>query len=285
MGKNSTPIPDAWEDDWETQADRSAKEPEQPAPQAPLTKAERLAQHAEQNRKLWESADAPQTFHYVEAGSNSGVPLTTPFKPQVKVLSRKPVIAKRDATAGMSGLSLDDDNEPKKEVPMSPEEIRAKQKRDREEKQRRYEEARAKIFGESNPSSGASSPGAVTPPRADGYTGRGRGRGRGGYRNNNDTRQYENRQFDTRGGFDAPRRMQNMSGSGRELFDPNHTPKPEPTSQRRQPEHPSPGRSFTPRDEQQQQQMQQQAPIRAPRGPDGSGRGGFGFAQRAGRGS
>jgi hypothetical protein len=228
------------------------------------------------------NSDAPQTFHYVEAGSNSGVPLTTPFKPQVKVLSRKPIIAKRDATAGMSGLSLDDDNETKKEVPMSPEEVRAKQKRDREEKQRRYEEARAKIFGESNPSSGASSPGTVTPPKVDGYAGRGRGRGRGGYRNN-DTRQFDNRQPENRT-FDAPRRMQNMSGSGRELFDPNYSPKPEQPAQRRQPDYSSPGRSVTPRDEQ-QQQLQPQAPIRSPKGPDGSGRGGFGFAQRGGRGS
>jgi hypothetical protein len=56
MGKNSTLVPDAWEDDWETQADKMANEPEQSATQAPLSKAERLAQHAEQNRKLWESA-------------------------------------------------------------------------------------------------------------------------------------------------------------------------------------------------------------------------------------
>ncbi|KAM0305656.1 hypothetical protein HYE67_008408 [Fusarium culmorum] len=280
MGKNSASVPDAWEDDWETQADKMTKEPEQPSPPAPMSKAERLAQHAEQNRKLWESADAPPTFNYYEAGT-SGVSLTTPFKPQVKVLSRKPVIAKRDGAAGMSGLSLDDDNEPKKEVPLTPEEIRAKQKRDREEKQRRYEEARAKIFGESNPSSGASSPGTVTPPKADGYTGRGRGRGRGGYRNN-ETRQFDARQPDNRG-FDTPRRMQNISGSGRELFDPNHSPKHEPVSQRRQPEFSSPGRSTTPRDG--QQQTQPQAPVRAPKGPDGSGRGGFGFTQRGGKGS
>ncbi|KAF5025286.1 hypothetical protein F66182_2619 [Fusarium sp. NRRL 66182] len=283
MGKNTAPIPDAWEDDWETQADKAENEPEQPAPQVPLSKAERLAQHAEQNRKLWESADTPQTFYYIEAGSNSGIPLTTAFKPQVKVLSRKPIVAKRDPAVGMSGLSLDDDNEQKKEVPMNPDEIRAKQKRDREEKQRRYEEARAKIFGESNPSSGASSPRAVTPPKADGYSGsgsgRGRNRGRGGYRTN-DTRQFENRQSDNRG-FDAPRRSQNMSGSGRELFDPNYTPKPESQPQRRQPEYSSPGRSAALRDA--QPQLQQQTPIRAPRGPDGSGRGGFGFAQRAGK--
>ncbi|KAF4983503.1 hypothetical protein FZEAL_1090 [Fusarium zealandicum] len=278
MGKNTMAIPDAWEDDWETQADRVEDEPQQPAPKAPLTKAERLAQHAEENRKLWQSADTPQTFHYLEATSSSAVPPAASFKPQVKVLSRKPVIAKRDPITGMAQLSMDDNEEPQKEVPMSPEEIRAKQKRDREEKQRRYEEARAKIFGESNPSSGASSPGTVTPPRSDGqFAPRGRGRGRGGYRNS-ESRQFENRQYDGRQ-FDAPRRLQNLSGSGRELFDPNYSSKPEQATQRRQPDQASPGRSLTPRDE------QQQAPIRAPRGPDGSGRGGFGFAQRGGKGS
>ena len=50
-------IPDAWEDDWETQADKAEQEEEAPAaPQEPLTKAERLAQHAESNRKLWQAA-------------------------------------------------------------------------------------------------------------------------------------------------------------------------------------------------------------------------------------
>lgn len=53
--KNSAP--NAWEDDdWESQADKEAQEPSIPAPSAPLTKKERLAQHAELNRKIWESA-------------------------------------------------------------------------------------------------------------------------------------------------------------------------------------------------------------------------------------
>ncbi|KAH7170898.1 hypothetical protein EDB81DRAFT_183017 [Dactylonectria macrodidyma] len=270
MGKQTT-VPDAWEDDWESQADKAADQnqgpPQQPELQAPLTKAERLAQHAEANRKIWESADAPQTFHYVD--SNANVPLASAFKPQVKVLSRKPAIAKRDP---VTGKLIDDEEEAaKKEVQLSPEEIRAKQKRDREEKQRRYEEARAKIFGESNPPSGASSPGTVTPPRSDGhFTPRGRGRGRGGYRNNNsnnnENRQSDNRQFDNRQ-FDAPRRPHNPSGSGRELYDPNFTPKPEPAQPKRANDGSNPSRA-------------DQNPIRAPRGPDGSGRGGFGFAQR-----
>lgn len=56
MVKKTATVPDAWEDDWETQADKVTPEVEQPEPQAPLTKAERLAQHTELNRKLWESA-------------------------------------------------------------------------------------------------------------------------------------------------------------------------------------------------------------------------------------
>jgi hypothetical protein len=57
-----TAVPDAWDDDWEAQADKlvsddSNKKPEpEPEPEIPQTKAERLARHAETNRKLWESA-------------------------------------------------------------------------------------------------------------------------------------------------------------------------------------------------------------------------------------
>ena len=51
---------DAWDDDdWEAQADREAQRPVEPPKviqKAPLTKKERLAEHAELNRKLWESA-------------------------------------------------------------------------------------------------------------------------------------------------------------------------------------------------------------------------------------
>lgn len=187
------------------------------------------------------------------------MPLASDFKPQVKVLSRKPVIAKRDP---VTGLAIDDDDDEPKAAQPSPEEIRAKQKREREEKQRRYEEARAKIFGESAPSSGASSPGAVTPPRSDGrHTPQTRGRGRGGSHRGND-----NRQFDAR-------RQANQPSSGK-LYDPNSSPRPD-TASRRGPDTEAPARISTPKDE-----TPVRAPIRAPRGPDGSGRGGFGFAKR-----
>lgn len=50
-------IPDAWDEDWETQADKAAQEEERETPaQAPKTKAERWAEHRELNRQIWEAA-------------------------------------------------------------------------------------------------------------------------------------------------------------------------------------------------------------------------------------
>ncbi|KAI1094261.1 hypothetical protein F5B19DRAFT_72519 [Rostrohypoxylon terebratum] len=273
MAKRTTgKVPDAWEDDdWEVQADKAAAvEDEEPEPQQQpqLSRAERLAQHAESNRKLWESAEAPpETFHYL--ASRSDPPLATGFKPTVKVLSRKPL---QDAGAD---LDEEDSNKPPQ---LTPEEIQAKQQREREEKQRRYDEARAKIFG-SNQSSGTSTPGAVTPPRsADGRGPRGRGRGGrgGGGHRHNDSRGDRDRERDN-----SQRPSSQSGGSGRELYDPNYSPKPGFQVERRGANYNNDGgaplsRRSTPQEEQ---------VIRAPRGPDGSGRGGFGFAKRGAKGS
>ncbi|KAJ6446067.1 SUZ domain-containing protein [Purpureocillium lavendulum] len=292
-GAPAAAVPDAWEDDdWETLADKAAAQGDEEtlreggddnaAGGVSLTKTERLAKHAEANRKLWESAEAPaQTFHYLEA--NSTVPLTSSFKPQVKVLSRKPVIARRDPATGMAQLSVndgdDDGDEDKKEVQLTPEEIRAKQKRDREEKQRRYDEARAKIFGESAPSSRGSSPGTTTPPRQDGarYPGQGRGRGRGG--GGGGAGRGSGAGIESRQAQDMRRTTPQNGPVTRELYDPNHAAKPDQGPLRRGSAadgEPS-TRSPPPKDDAFQ-------PIRAPRGPDGSGRG-FGFARRGARGS
>ncbi|PTB79505.1 hypothetical protein M440DRAFT_1419862 [Trichoderma longibrachiatum ATCC 18648] len=293
-------IPNAWDDDWESLADRErkiAKEP-QVAPQPSMSRQERLQQHAEANRKLWESADSPETLYHVEA--SGGVPLTASFKPQVKVLSRKPVVAKRNPSAAggasLGGDDEDDDLRSGQQAPMTPEEIRAKQKRDREEKQRRYDEARAKIFGESAPSSRGSSPGGaggtVTPPRTEGrgaYRGRVRGRGgnfggggggyHGGNNNNNHSSNYNSvSNTDISGQEFEPRRTTNQSGPRRELFDPNSSQKPD--SSRRGGRDGSGSDTSSMRG---QQSRDEQQAIRAPRGPDGSGRGGFGFARRGTR--
>jgi len=52
------PIPDAWDDDWESQADKADKEAEaaKVEEQVKVTKAQRLAMHTETNKKLWQSA-------------------------------------------------------------------------------------------------------------------------------------------------------------------------------------------------------------------------------------
>jgi len=190
--------------------------------------------------------------------------LKSEFKPALKVLSRKPapkVISRKDPITGLSQMTIvddeDEDDEANKNKPTA-EEIRLKTQRDREEKQKKYEEARARLFGTSETSSGVSSPGAVTPPGGgeDGRSSRGRGRGRGGNRPEN-------------------RRPDNQTGT-RELFDPNYTPMPGSiTIQRRGAEAGSSGRS-TPRED--------EPVIRNPKGPDGSGRGGFGFANRGSKG-
>ncbi|PHH60090.1 hypothetical protein CDD81_2134 [Ophiocordyceps australis] len=275
------PVPDAWDDDWEAQADHATQPdaPDATTSSTPLSKAERLTQHAEANRKIWESADSPQTFHYLEASNN--VPLTWAFTPQVKVLSRKPVIAKRDAATGKSRLALDDDDDDdehgaKANAQPSVEEIRARQKREREEKQRRYDEARAKIFGESVSWSRGSSPGIVTPPRPDSRlasSAQGRGRGRSaGQKTGLDNRQQ---QLDTRrqnkhtAEEAYSRSNQHATGAQtRELYDPNSDCRPDSGLASRRGAAESPLKP---------EPMQ---PIRAPRGPDGSGRGGCGFTRR-----
>ncbi|TAQ88520.1 hypothetical protein B7494_g3158 [Chlorociboria aeruginascens] len=244
-------IPDAWDDDWESQADKAeiAAEALMAEEQVKITKAERLAKHAETNKKIWESAEAPETFHFLAAHDN--VPLKTEFKPALKVLSRKPapkVIERIDPLTGLSKISLEDedDEDGEKKVQPTPEELQARAQREREEKQKRYDEARARILGTSSESS---LPGAVSPPMGeDGKPNRGKGRGRGGDRS-------ENRRPDSRSGT-------------KELFDPYYTPKLGITIQSRNGEASRSGTS-TPKEE--------ELVIRAPKGPDGSGRG---FANR-----
>jgi hypothetical protein len=53
-----TVVPNAWDDDWESQADKAdaAAAAAKTDEEVKISKAERLAKHAETNRKLWESA-------------------------------------------------------------------------------------------------------------------------------------------------------------------------------------------------------------------------------------
>ncbi|KAJ5133632.1 hypothetical protein N7448_001345 [Penicillium atrosanguineum] len=265
--------PNAWEDDWESQADTLATDPSiepEKKVSSKITKAQRRAQQAEFNRQLWAEADTPQTFHYVEARSEV-VPLKQDIKPAVTLLSRKPQIATRrstargvnGATAGLGQLCLDgeeddSDDESKSRQPTF-EERQAIALKAREEKQRKYEEVRERLFGSpSATTSGTSSPGSTTPPRQNSSgDGRGKGKGRGG-------RDYQKRDSSAA-----------SNKSSRHLYDPSTSTKSSgPQLQRRERQGGQSGSEKPPAPQQ---------PTRSPRGPDGSGRGGFGFANRGAR--
>ncbi|KAL3420804.1 hypothetical protein PVAG01_07249 [Phlyctema vagabunda] len=258
MSKTSPAVPDAWDDDWESQADHADQLVEQQQQeqlkveqQVKITKAERLAKHADENKKIWESAETPETPFFLAARDT--VPLKTEFKPALKVLSRKPapkVVMRQDPLTGLSRSVVvddDDEEEDRKDQP-TPAELRLRAQQELQLKKERYEEARARIMGSG---SGTSSPGTVTPPgnNEDGKSGRGKGRGRGGVR---------------------PENPRPISQSGpKELFDPSYSAKPGGGVFLQKRGNNS-GRS-APRDEEQV--------IRAPKGPDGNGRGGFGYTR------
>ncbi|PSR97524.1 hypothetical protein BD289DRAFT_480031 [Coniella lustricola] len=271
---------DAWEDDWIAQADRVAKPDKAPAPQAPKTKQERLAEHRELQRKLWEEAEEPAQAPYHVAASNNA-PFSQGFKPQMKLLSRKPVKKIIDPITGIERLAVeDDDDDEGNKKPQLPTAAEIEEKR--KQKERDYEERRAKLFGTPPPetASGATTPGTTTPPlvgenNRGNYRGRGRGRGsrggRGGQRNESNRNEYRGDSF--RG---APRtdsqdaRPTNSNGGSpfRELFDPDTSSRSGPRPQRGG----ATSSSSPPRGP--------EPAIRAPRGPDGSGARGFGFANR-----
>jgi hypothetical protein len=226
--------------------------------------------------------ETPQTFHFVEARSE--VPLKQDFKPPVKLLSRRPQIATRNsassggidgAVAGLGQLGLDDedsDEDSNKRAVPTLEERQAIALKNREEKQRKYEEVRERLFGSpSANTSGNSSPGSTTPPRQfQSGEGRGKGKGRGGSGSGSGSggREYREKRDSSTA----------SSTKSRHLFDPSTSAKTNGPSQQRRERQPtnqsSPEKQNTP-----------QQPLRNPRGPDGSGRGGFGFANRGARAS
>ncbi|SPN96812.1 uncharacterized protein DNG_00332 [Cephalotrichum gorgonifer] len=269
-------VPDAWDDDeWETKADLAAKEPPKKEPTPVLSKPERMMLHRESNRKLWESADSPEPFHFLH--TSNPVPLATNFKPQVKVLSRKPT-PPRDPVTGLADLSLRDGSDDEEEA-VRKHKIEAaarmlESKRLQEEKQKAYEEARRRIFGEEKEDSGR---GQAQAQRGSGRgrgnrgNGNGRGRGRGGAGRGNDGRSSDA----SRSAASSRSATPLGRGPTKELFDPNYSPKPSSILPKGDG---SQGRRNPTKDD-----NTQAAPVREPRGPDGSGRGGFGFARGRGK--
>ena len=230
------------------------------------------------------NSEGPREPNYFLESRNI-VPLRSEFKPPPVLLSRKgpPIIqSRRPPTDALSALDLDrkaaDSSEDEDEVKAREKtlaERQAQAAKDREVKQRKYEERRQELFGTpSAPNSGGgnvrptsrsggSTPNSNTPPGSRSATpsrgGRGRGRGRGGREGANQS-QARNQH-----------RQQQQQQSQQELYDPGYAPLPESVHPLRR-ESPQ-NRTPTPKLEQ---------PIRAPKGPDGSGRGGFGFAARGG---
>jgi hypothetical protein len=156
-------------------------------------------------------------------------------------------------------ISSDEADEKKKPTI---EEQRALAVREREEKQRKYEERRQELFGSSStkPAGSVTSSPGETPPGSRSATPN-RSRGRGGARKAESSRPVSS----TSSLSLKPSSIAPSPGPKKELFDPNFTPKPE---------------SAYKRSESRENVIE---PIRSPRGPDGSGRGGFGFAPRGGK--
>ncbi|EYE92677.1 uncharacterized protein EURHEDRAFT_532678 [Aspergillus ruber CBS 135680] len=255
-----------WDEDWEQQADT----PTEKKVSSKVTKAQRRAQQAEFNRQLWAEAEQPQTLHFLETQSN--VPLKQEFKPTVTVLSRKPqASASRSAatpsiaTAGMARLALvaddkveesDEEDEKNKAPEPTPEERQAIAMRSLEERQRKYEEVRERLFGSpSANTSGTSTPRSATPPTRQ-NEGRGKGKSRGGGRDNNKENHKEKRDSSS------------TSSKSRQLYDPGNAPRSSPNYVQRK-DNQSPGERVG------GQQQSPRQPYRHPRGPDVNGRGGF----------
>ncbi|KAF2120589.1 hypothetical protein BDV96DRAFT_641255 [Lophiotrema nucula] len=261
---NKGPLPDAWDDDWENQISEPVVAPEQPQATKKLSKAERRAQHAEFNRQLWETAEKPpEPMIFLQARDN--VPLQPSFKPGVTLLSRKPpapqVLSRNGATTGMAGLKLDDDDdseeERRKQNEAAFEERKTRAAKERTEKERRYAEARERLFG--SPAPAEDPQGRASPSKQH----RGKGRGRGGRDTQPRSTPGSNEQSPAR-----------SAASAKQLYDPSYSVKPNSIFiQKRES---SNSRPSTPNE--------QQRPIREPKGPEAIGRGGRGFAPR-GRGS
>jgi hypothetical protein len=162
-----------------------------------------------------------------------------------------------NTTAGIENLSLNaDDNDSDEEAlakpTMTPEERRLQTLREREEKQKKYDEARGRLFGTPDAGSRTSSPGNVTPPR-DQSASKSKGKGKATSIGNQD------------------RTRPTSAGKGKQLYDPNYTPKPDSAYVHKRDKEDKKGT-----DEDEEEGMNH--PIRQPRGPDGT----RGFSKRGG---
>lgn len=223
---------------------------------------------ANKHKRLTKRSEQPESNAPFHLRAKDSPPLKTEFKPALKLLSRKPAGVTQDG---------DDENDLAKNK-LTAEELRAKTQRKREEKQKKYEEVRARLFG-TDDKSGGSSPGNTTPPSGSEFgrnsNGRGRGRGRGGNGRGQAQQQSSAQLFPQYQEAQEIRRPGSGQGE-RALFDPNYTERrTDNVSLARRNDGSSSGRN-TPK------AIQDGEIIRGPKGPDASGRGGFSFGNRGG---
>lgn len=207
---------------------------------------------------IFRDREAPNQSFFLN--TRTEVPLKSEFKPAMKVLSRKPETASGAFGPGQLPFDNEDqdqDEDEGKARPLTAEERQLKAQQEREEKQKKYEEARQRLFGV-NQASASKSSRSTTPPRQ-----RANGESRGSSK--------------SRGMRDPRHLPSSRSGAGpaQQLYDPNYSAKVEATLTNM--DYEMSGISNQPSPYEQQQS------IRSPRGPDGSGRGGFGFAPRGGK--
>ena len=216
-----------------------------------------------------EEADS---FHFLAARDE--VPLKSEFKPAVKVLSRKPtpkLISRNEPLTGESQLMLEDfrdeGDEGLRSNTLSPEEMRLKAQREREEKQRRYEEARKRLFGSASisPAPGSTSGSRDTqkpqvlnkPPESRDIRARGRCKGTRSSPVLPDRNEHQYG-YEARGGTHSDARNK------RELYDPQLESKPDFTPTLEQASYDS---------QQPKQERTAEPTIREPRQPKQSARG------------
>lgn len=196
-------------------------------------------------------SENPEPQWYPEA--RSAVPVAT-FKPKVTMLARKP--APQLLSRNMAGLALDDDDseeERRKKAAADFDERKARAQRERADKERKYAEARERIFG--SPAASATEDSRSNSPNK---AMRGKGKGRG-------ARDVQPRSSNEQ----SPART---AAPTRGLFDATYAPKPGSVYVQRKEAGGS--RPATPNG--------QEKPVRQPQGPARGG--GRGFGPRRGHG-
>lgn len=285
-------VPDAWDDEWSNTADvrlisspfsanpGQTQQPETKKLSTKQTKAQKRAAQAEFNRQIWAEAETPQETNYFLESRNV-IPLRQEFKAAPTLLSRKgPIVQKKPkpVDASLEGLTLNEKEESSEDEDETVAQLKALEAakvqaaKEREEKQKKYEERRLELFGPTNSQqpqkSGESSPN-LTPPGSRSATPRGRrGRGRGQHGRKESQLQGQNQNVLPTQLSQPQSRLSQPVQQGqyaqvqqpKEVYDPGYAPKP--AIMRREP------------------QNKEAQPVREPKAPDGSGRGGGGFVQR-----